>query len=202
MYDAYVLARNLDINTCVYCNRNYTSTVKKITRPEFDHYFSQAQHPLLALSFFNLIPSCSICNSNIKGKKELILKDNLHPYIDNCLEDFVFSYDYDIKVKDSLVSKVKYLRKGSKVEKTFIFFKINEVYNAHTEELRDLIKIRETFSDRYLEVLSKTVLSGVRIGKDELYKLAFGVHLDEKNISKRPFSKFKKDILIELGIIK
>lgn len=68
-YCAYDLARNIDLNTCVYCNRNYTSTVEKITRPQFDHYFSQTQHPLLALSFFNLIPSCAICNSNIKGKK-------------------------------------------------------------------------------------------------------------------------------------
>jgi rubrerythrin len=56
-YDAYDLAKNLDIRVCVYCNRMYTLTVKsggKITRPEFDHFFPKGKHPLLALSFFNL----------------------------------------------------------------------------------------------------------------------------------------------------
>lgn len=61
----------LKIRTCPYCNRNYTFTVKSscstevrafTTRPEFDHFYNKSQHPLLALSFYNLVPSCSICN--------------------------------------------------------------------------------------------------------------------------------------------
>ena len=100
-YTAYTLAKNLDINTCVYCNRNYTSTVDKITRPQFDHYFPQKNYPLLALSFHNLIPSCAICNSGIKGKAELFLNEHLHPYVNDCLNDFRFSYEYDTKMKDS-----------------------------------------------------------------------------------------------------
>ena len=72
-YDAYDLAKNLDIPTCPYCNRTYTKTVitknrEKIIRPEFDHWFPKNQYPLLALSFYNLIPSCHICNSNVKGE--------------------------------------------------------------------------------------------------------------------------------------
>ncbi len=93
------------------------------------------------------------------------------------------------------------MKKKSKVKNTFDFFKIDEIYNAHTDELRDLIKTRDTFSDRYLEILSKTILTGTRISKSELYQLAFGVYIDEKYVSKRPFSKFKKDILTELGVI-
>jgi hypothetical protein len=72
-YNAYTLAANLNIKTCVYCNRSYTVTVKigktpdgQLTRPQFDHYFAKVDYPLLALSFFNLIPSCSICNSTLK----------------------------------------------------------------------------------------------------------------------------------------
>ena len=92
--------------------------------------------------------------------------------------------------------------KTQKAKKTFDFFKINEIYNAHTDELRDLIKIRETFSDKYLEILSTKILTGTNIGKSELYQLAFGVYLNEGDTVKRPFSKFKKDILTELGIVK
>ncbi|MDD4429397.1 MAG: hypothetical protein PHG64_13555, partial [Paludibacter sp.] len=51
-YCAYTLAENLNIRTCLYCNRQYTLTVinkeGQITRPEFDHFFDQGTYPLLA----------------------------------------------------------------------------------------------------------------------------------------------------------
>jgi len=201
-YNAYDLANKLDINTCVYCNRNYTSTVAGITRPQFDHYFSKERFPLLALSFYNLIPSCSICNSTIKGKKELFLDQHLHPYLDNSIKDFRFSYYYNSKSKDDLSINIVQHSNNIKAENTFDFFKIKEVYNAHTDELRDLIKIREAFSDKYLEILSSKVFRNGEISKSELYQLAFGAYFDDNKVSMRPFSKFKKDILTELGIIK
>jgi hypothetical protein len=69
-FNGYDLAALLDTRACVYCNRQYTLTVvamDEITRPEFDHFYSQSEHPLLALSFYNLIPSCHICNATLKG---------------------------------------------------------------------------------------------------------------------------------------
>lgn len=87
-YRAYKLAENHDINTCIYCNRLYTKTVinpKKTTRPEFDHWFPKSKYPLLALSFFNLIPSCHVCNSAVKGDRDVSLNDFIHPYVDNVI---------------------------------------------------------------------------------------------------------------------
>jgi hypothetical protein len=62
-YDAYDLAKSLNINTCLYCNINSIYTVineenEKILRPEFDHFFDKATYPILSLSIYNLIPSC------------------------------------------------------------------------------------------------------------------------------------------------
>jgi len=106
-YDAYNLAESLDINTCPYCNRNYTNTVirsngAKLTRPQFDHYLDKATNPLLAVSFYNLIPSCSICNSSIKGTAKFNLNDYLHPYIDNNVNDIRFTYKYSNQTKTGL----------------------------------------------------------------------------------------------------
>lgn len=199
-YNSYELAKNLDINTCVYCNRNYTSTVDKVTRPQFDHYFPQVKYPLLALSFYNLIPSCSICNVNIKGEKELSLAKHLHPYISTKTKSFQFTYRFNNNMKGALEIKIKHFN-NKKLKNTLEFFKIEQIYNAHNDELRDLIKIRDTFSDKYLEILSKSVLDGTNIGKSEMYQFAFGVYHDESKLLNRPFSKFKKDILKELGII-
>lgn len=124
----------------------------------------------------------------------------MHPYVNNNLSDVKFSYRLNNKMKGALEIKLKATR-NRRVSNSLKFFKIEEIYNAHNDELRDLIKIRDTFSDNYLEILADSVLAGTKIGKNELYQFAFGVYKDEDKLSLRPFSKFKKDILTELGII-
>ena len=44
-------------------------------------------------------------------------------------------------------------------------------------------------------------LKGVNLSKEEVYRLAFGVHYEDDKFDRRPLSKLKKDILTELGII-
>ncbi len=204
-YDAYELAETLDVRTCTYCNRNYTNTVitkngNKLTRPQFDHYFDKASHPLLAISFYNLIPSCSTCNSSIKGTHKMNLNDYNHPYLDDSLNDIRFTYKYSKETTSGLRIKVK-TPAGSKAYNTTAAFAIEEVYNSHTGELLDLIKTRQYFSDKYLTILSSNLLRHVIISKEDLYRMVFGTEYDSINFVNRPFSKFKSDILKELGII-
>ena len=198
-YSTYDLASNLEINTCTYCNRLYTKTVikpNKITRPEFDHWFPKSVYPLLALSFYNLIPSCNICNSTVKGSSSMTLKTHLHPYIDK--PQFKFSY-YN-KTHGTYGFKVTSLP-GSKSANTVSAFKIKEIYEMHEDEIEDLRKIRDTYSDRYLSILASQ-FTGLAISEDEIYRLAFGTYNDEDFFDKRPLSRMKRDILLELGIIK
>jgi hypothetical protein len=204
-YDAYTLADKLGSYTCTYCNRNYANTIitrhgKKISRPVFDHFFDKGQNPLLALSFFNLIPSCSVCNSNIKHKKNFDLATHVHPYLDEIIKEFNFSYKYSSKSKNGLEVVVS-SSAGSKTKRTLEDMEVEVVYNSHTTDLKDLLDIRYKFSDNYLSILSSQVLKGINIPKSDLYRLAFGTELLETDFHKRPLSKFKRDILIELGII-
>ncbi len=217
-YDAYDLAKNLNIRVCAYCNRMYTLTVQTgtsqgehITRPEFDHFFSQEKYPLLALSFFNLIPSCKICNSTLKGKEEFSLDCNLHPYLDNCWQGFRFSFapantqsllgakpNHKVLIKTDTCTDVKLEKR---IRKNLEVFKIAEVYNGHGEEISDLLQLRNVLNDNYLEILQKHTYPHLNISEDELYRLAFGTYREEGDLHKRPFSKLKKDILKELGIV-
>jgi hypothetical protein len=204
-FDAYELAESLDVRTCTYCNRNYTNTVikddgKKLTRPQFDHYFDKASHPILAVSFYNLIPSCSICNSSIKGTHKMNLNDYTHPYLDNALGDIRFTYKYSHKSKNGLQVKVV-TPDPSKAKNTVDAFAIEEVYNSHTGELLDLLRTKQYFSERYLTILKSNLLKDVIVSKEDLYRIVFGTEYDETNFVNRPFSKFKSDILKELGII-
>ena len=70
---AYNHSLRMGLNVCPYCNTQYTFTIKTSrgrTRPQYDHFFKKSKHPYFALSFYNLIPSCYVCNANLKGQKE------------------------------------------------------------------------------------------------------------------------------------
>lgn len=210
-YGAYQLANRLNIRTCCYCNRNYTTTViyrnDKITRPQFDHFFYKKKYSLLALSFYNLIPSCNICNSNLKGEKDYNI---LHPYIDDLISNFRFkSIPQNIttllNVNDDFKFEIEKLSTNTaevnkQIDETINLFKLKEVYASHGSEVKDLYLLRYKYSKKYLEELSKMTKN--KFSEQELFRLAFGTEIEESNFSNRPLSKMKKDILIELGIIK
>lgn len=203
-YNAYHLAEKLDIPTCVYCNRIYTKTVisceKKITRPAFDHWFSKTDFPLLALSFYNLIPSCTVCNSGIKGSVPFSLNTHFHPYFKNTAEIFKYTFSYDHKAYDKFSFKI--ITAGDSFsDRSVKAFELEEIYKAHENEIEDLRKIKDTYSESYIDMLETAVLDGVTIDREEVYRLAFGVHFQEAMFDRRPLSKMKKDILIELGIV-
>ena len=63
-------------------------------------------------------------------------------------------------------------------------------------------KIKYAYSDKYIDILERDILGrSVSLSREDVYRLAFGVHFQEANFDRRPLSKMKKDILKELGII-
>ncbi|MHC6199872.1 hypothetical protein [Elizabethkingia miricola] len=206
-YNAYSLAQNLDIPTCPYCNRMYTKTVivngkDKITRPTFDHWFLKSKYPLLALSFHNLVPSCTICNSGVKGTDSLELHTHFHPYSaiqkDKKILDFRYSYEH----KDYSTFKFKIKHNNSFSKDSTDIFKLKEIYETHEDEITDLRRLRDVYSEKYLAMLKNNILKGTSISDEEIYRLAFGTHINEDKFDRRPLSKMKKDILEELGILR
>ncbi|GAA4149552.1 hypothetical protein GCM10022217_01630 [Chryseobacterium ginsenosidimutans] len=209
-YGTYELAKILGIRICCYCNRNYTTTVirknEKISRPQFDHFYYKKKYSILALSFYNLIPSCSLCNTTFKGEKDYNI---LHPYIDNIVSNFGFTaipqnittllnVNEDFKI--NIVKKDKKNILNSKLDESIKLFKIKEMYSSNGSEIKDLFLLRYKYSDKYLEELQKMTKN--KFTKPELYRLAFGAEINETDFEKRPFSKLKKDILKELKILK
>lgn len=204
-YDAYDLAEALDIPTCPYCNRMYTKTVKKanhekIARPSFDHWYPKSKYPLLALSFYNLIPSCSVCNSGVKGSTPFTLNTHFHPYYVSPDSTFDYKFSYVHKGLRKYEFKIKTSDPFS--ERSLKAFELEAIFKAHEDEILDLVKIKEAYSHRYIEILENNILKKVSVSKSEIYRLAFGVYFDEKDFDRRPLSKMKKDLLTELGIVK
>ena len=200
--NSYKIAEIKGRNTCTYCNRQYTITLKEdgefITRPQFDHWFPKSVFPLLALSFYNLIPSCSICNSSAKGDQIFSFKKLIHPYKRSSPEtDFRFSYLPDGKGGWKIDL---YNLKG--VEKdTFEVFKLRDIYNYHYKlEAKDLLDLAIKNNGTYIEwLLNDMKEKKIAPSYEEAYRLLFGTEYDIKKVLDRPFSKLKRDLLIAIS---
>lgn len=204
-YSAYDLAEKLDIPTCPYCNRIYTKTVvkpSKITRPTFDHWCPKSEFPLLALSFYNLIPSCNVCNSSVKGTDLFDLKTHFQPYNNSNKPEQQINFKFSYYHKFYSTFRFKIVNNNDFSQKSTEAFKLKEIYETHEDEIKDLRRLRDVYSDKYLEMLKKNILKGTSTSDEEIYRLAFGTHIDETKFDRRPLSKMKRDILEELGILK
>ncbi|MDR1759638.1 MAG: hypothetical protein LBR60_03820 [Fibrobacter sp.] len=201
---SYQIANLIGEKTCIYCNRQYVFTVEEnggqITRPEFDHYLPKSYYPFFALSLYNLIPSCHICNSHCKGDEEL--PQNMHPYLTN--EQDFFKFTYNINGENPSSVQIKNKTKLSKnVQKFLDVFKIQEIYNCHTDlELTELYTFATKYSNTYLQGILSEIESKLNLSQEEAYRILFGTELFEDKNNNRPLSKFKRDILRELGVIK
>ncbi|OQP45406.1 hypothetical protein [Niastella populi] len=212
-YNAFELAGKLQVDTCPYCNRNYTVTVgeksNKIARPDFDHFYPDKQYPLLALSFYNLIPSCLICNRTVKNQKIIMAGEYLHPYEEGYDDALAFRYfakdvdsalGLDTNIRIRLIENPIQSTKASKAMKNAELFKIVEIYQkSHRGEIAELIRKHHVSSGKYLLGLKQSFprLGGV----DELYRIAFGAYYDADDFEKRPLSKMTKDIVNQLSFL-
>jgi len=213
-WERYDLAKALNINTCAYCNRIHTITVikengKGVASPSMDHFFDKSKFPLFALSFYNLIPSCTNCNSTLKGQKTFDLDNYLHPYLSGFDDHATFSYvpnDADAADgnSDNLMVYLK-PKKGSPIEKqvkgNIELFELDQIYSQHADYVQELIKKKEMSNDRYLDILMNDTYRGLNLSLEEAYRLAFGNYYNEEDFQKRPMAKMIKDLVKELRMI-
>jgi len=215
IFNGFTLAEQLNIECCPYCNRNYTTThysyyttsdgipAEKRVYPEFDHFYCQADHPLLAVSFYNLVPSCTICNTHYKSNRNS--SGLYHPYTLFSAESFKFKgfpkdvsslygagteisigfeYNCSDAIKDQLIN-------------SHAFFGIKDIYDkCHGDLIKDIIYKKLAFGKRYMQELTKTYGTSF----EDSYRIVFETYFEEENLHLRPFSKLKKDIFEDDGL--
>lgn len=218
---AYPIAQKLGINTCPYCNRTFINTViskanKGIIRPTFDHFYSQKDHPLLGLSFFNLIPSCYYCNSSLKGQDEMSIDTHIHPYVEGFENDAIFDFSFKGLSGDhsnpenfllffrdntpsSSISRFRKIFGGVRgvpnaKEGSVNMFKLNEIYQSHLDIVGELYVKCNKLNSQYANSLS-SLFQSLGTGKESFYQFYFGNYFSEKDFNRRPFAKLTKDIV-------
>jgi hypothetical protein len=198
---------NLNISTCYYCNIDYVNSYntdkKKKNKFTLDHYYDKSTYPYLGLSLYNFVPSCYACNSKLKGRKEF---SNLSP----SSKSFDFNQkvkfklfmtesctDLNIKKKENIDIKLKE-NYSNEYEKYIEVFKLNERYQAHKDIIFEMIKNVELYPESRLKELQE--LTGIPY--QEIKKDIFNLIEDDADLSKEPFSKLKRDMAKELGLLK
>ncbi len=187
------LAKTLKVDVCPYCNRSYTFTVGN-TRPEFDHFYPKSIYPYLALSFYNLIPACHICN-HIKKEQEI----SHNPY-DQCF-DGKFEL---VSLNDEVLNIDTYIRGNSKLRmsqnKNVDVFKLGELYNCHTDYVDEIYnKVLAYNNDYYTSLIDS--FKGLGKQPEEIDRYIWGGYIEVAFHGKRPLSKLTRDLLEHFNII-
>ncbi|MDW7614305.1 HNH endonuclease domain-containing protein [Peribacillus simplex] len=202
------LLEKLNVRVCPYCNRQYTFTLaNEGIRPQFDHFFPKSRFSYLSVSLYNLIPSCSICNSK-KHDLNTYEHDLYYPYEDEFGSGVVFqtspinndflywtgaSNSFDIKVvcKDE--------KQKCKVKNLNQYLKIELLYKEHKDYVRDIIRNAVIYNDSRIDELLEQ-FPDLFQSKSEVINSIFMSNIDKKSWDKRPLSKLTQDIYEEFKI--
>ena len=201
----------LNPRTCYYCNIDYINVYDdENSKNKFtlDHFIDKGRYPYLALSVFNLIPSCSVCNSKIKGAIPFygdVELEHTNPYLESFQFDKKVKFklflsqnckDLNIKSKDDIAIPLKE-RYSNDYEKYIEVFKLNPRYQAHKDIVFEMLQNAELYPESRLKELQD--LTGIPY--QEIKKDIFRLIGDEVDLSKEPFSKLRRDISEELGLV-
>jgi len=193
-FDGLKFVDDIGLQTCPYCNRAYIQSVSKrgVVRPQIDHFYPKSKYPYLGLSFYNLIPSCSVCNgTTAKGDKDSFKDSLISPYeINN--DDFKFSFDF-------LTVNNLQVRLDTKFPIHNDYFKLEDFYKHHADVVTELYtKLYREETKEHFESLQKS-LSDIGFDSDEIHRFITCGYLKDEDLHKRPLSKLIKDVSEELG---
>ena len=184
---------------CPYCGRQYITSWQEKSTASYDHYYPKELYPLLSINMYNLVPSCYICNSVLKGgnvKKESDL--HLYPYQDASeilkfkvkIENVESLYNISKEANsiELIISQEDDELKTLRAKKSLELFKLQEVYQYHAEDAFKLRKaLKEESSEAYQKIFSENYKQ-----LENLSEYAFSYR--QKDMSEEPLVKLKRDI--------
>ncbi|MGF7075108.1 hypothetical protein ABIC84_003053 [Mucilaginibacter sp. 3215] len=206
-YRADNMCKTLDFKTCPYCNLTKIGvTLNKagvvISRPPLDHFFSDAKFPLLALSFYNLIPACTTCNTNFKLGATMSLSKNTHPYINGFENECVFDIANFKDIDDILGKKEgpfdlvfdnKFKKK--KYNGNISLFKLEDQYGTQKDSARIVLNKAISYGPSIL----KNIFKLSHQNPLKAFEHAFGSKIKPTEFHHIPLSKMNSDIIRKYG---
>lgn len=202
-----LLLSAMHVNVCPYCNRQYISSyIEQGTlqaTADIDHFYAKDYYPFLAISLFNFVPSCTICNSRLKHTSDFYVMPHINPHNSEFGDRAIFRLRNinSIACKDESPDVyIEYIENDEEVANSIHTFRLESIYNAsHKDFVRDLITKAQIFSDQQLQEYLG-LFDGLFQDKDEMRRIIYGTYLQNDQLGFRPMSKLSRDILLDLGI--
>lgn len=210
----YQWAEKLGITVCPYCNRSYIFTVKKDgrngkARPQYDHFFPKSIYPYLAVSIYNLIPSCAVCNggkSNVDSFKDK-KRRYLNPYVegygtktilrispkkkkDKLRGYFGLAEEYTVKPESAPEVDSEVVER---IQNTWDLLKLGPLYEKHSDYIRNILQAKQIYTEEYLNQLMKG-FPGAFDSMDNFKNVVYFNYLDEVDWGKRILAKLTHDL--------
>lgn len=204
-YGSRFLAEKLDIFTCPYCNENFVYSFNyvkggNVLRRTFDwdHIYSQNDYPFLAVSFYNLTPSCKVCN-------QIKLDQNLPYFNPHTAIDVNAVYFYYLNPLGA-----GFITDSNKIEIHIMYKLVNykaEIKNnietvgllsrmrKHKETVKDVLNRQRIYPSPYLRSINSQLLRLGAFTPSQARSALYGIYFSHDQYYKRPFSKLTDDIL-------
>lgn len=185
---------SLGIKVCPYCNRQYITSYEddtgyNKTTADADHYYPKAEYPILQMNIYNLVPSCSVCNSRTKGTSD---KRHLYPYEDpsNSLT-FKIPLEAGDQVSEILIDSKENVNAIASND----VFKLSKIYQAHRDEAAELKQNAAVYFE-YGDNVYK-VLQGLSVPFD-IFSTWFSFM--GKDALSEPLIKLRQDIFNQMKV--
>lgn len=119
-------------NRCPYCAQREVSTL--------DHYLPKAKYPTYAVTPYNLVPSCAICNTDKRDDNfDCREEETIHPYYDdftsekwivaNMIKEEPIAFEFMVQCPEDW-EDIKKVR----AQKHFEKFELNRLYKPYASE--------------------------------------------------------------------
>ena len=193
--------QQMRLKTCVYCNAIPTMSNNGEVFYQMDHYLPQSLYPFLGTCFYNLQPSCGVCNDH---KKTQNCDFGLYVNSEQHKELSPFRFVPKIESLDGPYPKceeIQFRGKGANVTKESKaheeMFHINNLYAGYKDEVSAL------YADAYKMNPTMIAVNAECWGipatkKDVLAYMSGHLSLEEENVHQKTLTKLKQDTIKQL----
>ena len=193
------------IKACVYCNSQLAITArgkgnKRIAKFQVDHFLPKSEYPCFSISYYNLFPSCGPCNGRKSAKP---ISFELYSDDPDKLRksDYQFILDKKSVIKYKITGEAALLEYNLDNEDYDKAFDITGIYNTQKDIAEELVLKSMIYDRTYLDTLKKSFSKLYPVKAPMASRLITGNYTEERDIHKRPLSKFTMDIAKQLKLI-
>ena len=190
--------QQMGLKTCVYCNTIPTMSNKGEVFYQMDHYLPQSLYPFLGTCFYNLQPSCDVCNGH-----KLTQDCDFGLYVNSEQHKELSPFRFVPKVKNldgpyPECEDIQFRGKGANVTKESQaheeMFHINNLYAGYKDKVSKLYAKGYKLNDSVVKFMSAAF--GLKPSpSDILAYLSDEISLKENDINKEPLMKLKQDTI-------